>query len=51
MRANDEVTTDCIKALQTDNDHLRAEVEVLSQNLEVALDQIRRMLLDRECVD
>jgi len=51
MRAADEKASEYISTLQTDNDVLRVEVEMLKHDLAVAIDQIRRMQQDRECVD
>ncbi len=50
MSIKDRSAEECIEGLQTDNDHLEAEVDALRYELKMAIDQIRRMQQDRECV-
>lgn len=50
MRANDQIAADRIQELETDNDHLRAELDVLREeytSLKAAYDLMMR---DREAV-
>ena len=53
MKSNEvvEQTQETIDTLITDNDHLMAEVDVLTYKLAMAIDQISRMKQDQECVD
>lgn len=48
MRANDQVTTEYIVALETDNDHLRAELEVLKKEYNSLKARYELLIRDRE---
>ncbi len=46
MKANDEAAQEHIEKLDTDNDHLRAEVEVLKQELLALKVQLQQRFAD-----
>lgn len=46
MRINDERTQEYINELVMDNDHLRAEVEVLKDELRAAIGQLAQLKTD-----
>ena len=48
MRANDEVTAEHIEEIESDNDHLRAEVEVLKQELLTLKIQLQQRFSDSD---
>ncbi len=47
MRANDEVTAEHIEEIESDNDHLRAEVEVLKQEILALKIEFQERFADR----
>ena len=48
MRANDQVTTEYIQTLETDNDHLRAELIAKEQEILSLRQYIEILQKDRE---